>query len=43
MKEALKNIVDTFHRYNSEDMAAQAFGLSADVILVNVNNCCFID
>ena len=32
MKEALKNIVDTFHRYNSEDMAAQAFGLSADVI-----------
>ena len=32
MKEALKKIVDTFHRYNSEHMAAQAFGLSEDVI-----------
>ena len=31
MKEALKKIVDAFHRYNSEHMAAQAFGLSEDV------------
>ena len=32
MKEELKKIVDTFHRYNSEHMAAMAFGLSEDVI-----------
>ena len=32
MKEALKKIVDTFHRYNTEHMAAQAFGLSEDVV-----------
>ncbi|MBQ4225509.1 MAG: phosphorylase [Oscillospiraceae bacterium] len=32
MKEALKRIVDTFHRYNSEHMAAQAFGLDEDVV-----------
>ena len=32
MKEALKRIVDTFHEYNSEHMAAQAFGLSEDVV-----------
>ncbi len=25
MKEALKKIVDTFHRYNTEHMAVQAF------------------
>ena len=31
MKEALKNIVDTFHQYNSEHMAAQAFGLREDI------------
>ena len=28
MKEKLRQIVDTFHRYNSEHMAMQAFGLS---------------
>ena len=32
MKEALKNIVDTFHRYNSNDIAAQSFGLNADTV-----------
>ena len=32
MKEALKNIVDTFHQYNSEHMAAQAFGLREDIV-----------
>lgn len=32
MKDALKRIVDAFHRYNSEHMAAQAFGLSEDVV-----------
>ena len=32
MKEALKKIVDTFHRYNSEHMAAQAFGLREDIV-----------
>ena len=32
MKETLKKIVDTFHRYNTEHMAAQAFGLSEDVV-----------
>lgn len=32
MKEALKRIVDAFHRYNSEHMAAQAFGLSEDAV-----------
>ena len=31
MKDALKRIVDTFHKYNSEHMAAQAFGLSEDI------------
>jgi hypothetical protein len=31
MKEALKRIVDAFHRYNSEHMAAQAFGLSEEI------------
>ena len=30
MKEALKKIVDSFHRYNTEHMAAQAFGLRED-------------
>ena len=32
MKEALKKIVDTFHQYNSEHMAAQAFGLREDIV-----------
>ena len=32
MKEKLKQIVDTFHRYNSENMATQAFGLSPDTL-----------
>ena len=32
MKEALKRIVDAFHKYNSEHMAAMAFGLSEDVV-----------
>ena len=32
MKEKLKKIVDTFHKYNSEHMAAQAFGLSEDTV-----------
>lgn len=32
MKEALKRIVDNFHKYNSEHMAAQAFGLSEDIV-----------
>ena len=32
MKAALKKIVDTFHRYNTEHMAAQAFGLSENVV-----------
>ena len=32
MKEALKRIVDAFHKYNSEHMAAQAFGLSEDIV-----------
>ena len=31
MKESLKRIVDTFHRYNTEHMAKQAFGLSEDI------------
>jgi hypothetical protein len=31
MKEKLKKIVDKFHQYNSEHMAAQAFGLSEDI------------
>lgn len=31
MKETLKRIVDTFHQYNSEHMAAQAFGLKEDI------------
>ncbi len=32
MKEKLKNILDTFHKYNSEHMAAQAFGLNEDIV-----------
>jgi len=32
MKESLKKIVDTLHRYNTEHMAAQAFGLSENVV-----------
>ena len=32
MKEALKRIVDTFHQYNTEHMAAQAFGLREDIV-----------
>lgn len=32
MKEALKKIVDTFHHFNSEHMATQAFGLSEEVV-----------
>ena len=32
MKDALVRIVDAFHKYNSEHMAAQAFGLSEDVV-----------
>ncbi len=32
MKEKLKKIVDTFHKYNSEHMAAQAFGLQEGVV-----------
>ena len=32
MKESLKRIIDTFHRYNTEHMAEQAFGLSEDII-----------
>ena len=31
MKEKLKQIVDAFHKYNSENMAFQAFGLSEDI------------
>ena len=31
MKKKLKQIVDAFHKYNSENMAFQAFGLSEDV------------
>ena len=31
MKESLKRIVDAFHRYNTEHMAVQAFGLSEDI------------
>ena len=31
MKEKLRQIVDTFHRYNSEHMAMQAFGLSDEI------------
>ena len=31
MKEKLKQIVDAFHKYNSEHMAFQALGLSEDV------------
>ncbi len=32
MKEKLKNILDTFHKYNSEHMAMQTFGLSEDMV-----------
>lgn len=31
MKKKLKQIVDAFHKYNSENMAFQAFGLSEDI------------
>ena len=31
MKEKLRQIVDTFHRFNSEHMAMQAFGLSDEI------------
>ena len=31
MKERMKRIVDAFHRYNSERMAMQAFGLSDEI------------
>lgn len=31
MKPELQRIVDNFHKYNSEHMAAQAFGLSEDI------------
>ena len=31
MKEALKQIIDNFHKYNSEHMAQQAFGLRDDI------------
>lgn len=32
MKESFKRIVDTFHKYNSEDMAFQAFGLRNGIV-----------
>lgn len=32
MKERLKEIVDNFHKYNSEHMAAQSFGFSEDIV-----------
>ena len=32
MKEQLKEIVENFHKYNSEHMAAQTFGLSEDIV-----------
>lgn len=32
MKEKLKNILDTFHKYNSEHMAMQTFGLCEDIV-----------
>lgn len=32
MKDALIRIVEAFHKYNSEHMAAQAFGLSEDIV-----------
>lgn len=32
MKERLKEIVDSFHKYNSEHMAAQSFGFSEDIV-----------
>lgn len=32
MKEELIKIADAFHRYNSNDIAAQSFGLSADEV-----------
>ncbi len=31
MKKKLRQIVDAFHKYNSENMAFQAFGLSEDI------------
>ncbi|MBR2801514.1 MAG: hypothetical protein IKE21_02815 [Erysipelotrichaceae bacterium] len=32
MKEPLKRIADAFHRYNTEHMASQAFGLREDIV-----------
>ena len=32
MKESFKRIVDTFHKYNSKDMAFQAFGLTTGIV-----------
>lgn len=32
MKESFKRIVDTFHKYNSEDMAFQTFGIRTDIL-----------
>lgn len=32
MKESFKRIVDTFHKYNSKDMAFQAFGLRTGIV-----------
>ena len=32
MKESLKRIIDTFHRYNTEHMAAQVFGFNEDLV-----------
>ncbi len=32
MKEKLKNILNTFHKYNSEHMAMQTFGLCEDIV-----------
>ena len=32
MKDALIRIVEAFHKYNSEHMAAQAFGFSEDIV-----------
>ena len=32
MKERLKEIVEKFHKYNSEHMAAQSFGFSEDIV-----------
>ena len=32
MKEKMRMIMDSFHRYNSENMAFQAFGLDKDIV-----------